>query len=101
STGVARAPFVRGSLSVPGDKSISHRAAMFNALGEGHATITKFSPGADCTSTLDCLCALGVDIRRAADRVDLDGRGVHGLQEPADVLDCGNSGTSMRLLSGM
>jgi 3-phosphoshikimate 1-carboxyvinyltransferase len=101
ATGIGPARAIRGSLAVPGDKSISHRAAMFNALGDGHATITNFSPGADCSSTLDCLYALGVDIQRSADRVDLDGRGLHGLQESADVLDCGNSGTSMRLLSGM
>jgi len=101
TTAVAPAKAVRGSLRVPGDKSISHRAALFNALGEGHAAITNFSPGADCTSTLDCLCALGATITRSADRVEIDGLGLRGLKEAVDVLDCGNSGTSMRLLSGM
>jgi 3-phosphoshikimate 1-carboxyvinyltransferase len=92
---------IYGRLRVPGDKSISHRAALFNALGEGHATITNFSPGADCGSSLACLRALGVEIGCEGDRVELTGRGLRGLVEPADVLDCGNSGTSMRLLSGL
>jgi 3-phosphoshikimate 1-carboxyvinyltransferase len=98
---VAHARRVRGSLSVPGDKSISHRAALFNALGEGEARISNFSPGADCASTLGCLRALGVEIERDADHVRVTGVGLGGLHEPADVLDCGNSGTSMRLLTGV
>ncbi|HEY0580921.1 MAG TPA: 3-phosphoshikimate 1-carboxyvinyltransferase, partial [Chloroflexota bacterium] len=98
---VGPARSIRGTLRVPGDKSISHRAALFNALGQGEARITNFSPGADCGSTLACLRALGVPIERAADRVQVSGVGLRGLREPADVLDCGNSGTSMRLLSGV
>jgi 3-phosphoshikimate 1-carboxyvinyltransferase len=86
---------------VPGDKSISHRAALFNALGEGEASVTNFSPGADCGSTLACLTSLGVPIERDGDRIRVQGVGLRGLVEPADVLDCGNSGTSMRLLSGV
>ena len=90
---------VGGTVRVPGDKSISHRAALFNALAEGEASITGFSSGADCASTLDCLRRLGVGIERpGADTVRIQAR---GLSEPADVLDCGNSGTSMRLLSGI
>jgi 3-phosphoshikimate 1-carboxyvinyltransferase len=92
---------VRGSLRVPGDKSISHRAALFNALGDGQSRITNFSSGGDCGSTLSCLRALGVKLSRDADRVEIDGRGLRGLAEPSDVLDCGNSGTTMRLLSGI
>ena len=92
---------VQGNLRVPGDKSISHRAALFNALGGGSARITNFSSGADCGSTLSCLRALGVQIEHDGDRVHLEGRGLRGLAEPADVLDCGNSGTTMRLLSGV
>jgi 3-phosphoshikimate 1-carboxyvinyltransferase len=99
--GVAPARAIRGSLRVPGDKSISHRAALFNALGTGESSISNFSPGADCSSTLGCLRALGVDVQRDADRVHISGVGLGGLREPADVLDCGNSGTSMRLLSGV
>jgi 3-phosphoshikimate 1-carboxyvinyltransferase len=91
---------IRGDVRVPGDKSISHRAALFNALGEGQAHIANFSPGADCGSTLTCLRALGVDVARDADRVEVRGRGLRGLSEPAEVLDCGNSGTTMRLFSG-
>jgi 3-phosphoshikimate 1-carboxyvinyltransferase len=99
--GVGPARGVHGVLRVPGDKSISHRAAMFNALGLGRAHITNFSPGADCGSTLSCLRQLGVAVEQQRDRVEVDGCGLHGLVEPAGVLDCGNSGTTMRLLSGM
>jgi len=99
--GVEAARSVRGSVRVPGDKSISHRAALFNAIGQGEATIGNFSPGADCASTLGCLRDLGVDVHREADRVEVRGGGLRGLREPNDVLDCGNSGTSMRLLSGV
>ena len=97
---VSPALAVRGIVRVPGDKSISHRAALFNALGDGQASITNFSPGADCASTLNCLRDLGVDIERNGDRVSVRGSCLRGLREPSDVLDCGNSGTSMRLLSG-
>jgi 3-phosphoshikimate 1-carboxyvinyltransferase len=92
---------VRGSIHLPGDKSVSHRAALFNALGQGTATITNFSPGADCASTLGCLQALGVEVVRQGPRVTVRGVGLQGVKEPTDVLDCGNSGTSMRLLSGV
>jgi 3-phosphoshikimate 1-carboxyvinyltransferase len=92
---------VHGSVRIPGDKSVSHRAALFNALGEGRSRITNFSSGGDCGSTLSCLRALGVSIERDGDRIDIEGRGLGGLVEPSDVLDCGNSGTSMRLLSGI
>jgi 3-phosphoshikimate 1-carboxyvinyltransferase len=86
---------------IPGDKSVSHRAALFNALGDGRSRITNFSSGADCSSTLSCLRALGVSVERDGDRIQIEGRGLRGLAEPSDVLDCGNSGTSMRLLSGI
>jgi 3-phosphoshikimate 1-carboxyvinyltransferase len=92
---------VQGTVRVPGDKSISHRAALFNALGDGRARITNFSSGADCGSTLSCLASLGVPIQRDGDRVELEGRSLRGLSEPSEILDCGNSGTSMRLLSGI
>lgn len=98
---VLPAASVRGTLRVPGDKSISHRAALFNALGIGRATMTNFSPGGDCGSTLSCLRHLGVAIERDGERVEIRGRGLRGLVEPSDVLDCGNSGTTMRLLSGI
>ncbi len=86
---------------VPGDKSVSHRAALFNALADGWATMTNFSPGADCASTVRCLAQLGCAIDVDDRVVRVHGVGLRGLLEPADVLDCGNSGTSMRLLSGI
>src|SRR5215212_476523 len=93
---------LRGRLTVPGDKSIAHRYALFAALADGPSTITHFAPGADCRSTLGCLRALGVEI---ADRVDgtvtLLGRGFGRLRSPAGPLDAGNSGTTMRLLAGI
>ncbi len=92
---------VSGSVRVPGDKSISHRAAAFNALGHGQATITGFSPGADCVSTLECLRDLGVAVSQDGDRIEIAGLGLRGFAEPSNVLDCGNSGTTMRLLSGV
>src|SRR4029077_3971316 len=78
SRSVGPARTIRGSLSVPGDKSISHRAALFNALGEGEARVTNFSPGADCESTLGCLRQLGVQIERDSDRLRVQGVGLGG-----------------------
>ncbi|MBV9172390.1 MAG: 3-phosphoshikimate 1-carboxyvinyltransferase, partial [Chloroflexi bacterium] len=98
---VARARRVRGAVRVPGDKSISHRAALFNALATGRAHISNFSGGANCASTLACLRALRVPVAHDGQRVVVGGVGLRGLREPEDVLDCGNSGTSMRLLTGV
>ena len=98
---LSAAPRLRGALSVPGDKSISHRAVMFNAIAEGKAEITHFLLGADCLSTIACFRAMGVQIEQHADRVDVHGVGLRGLREPADVLDCGNSGTTLRLMTGL
>lgn len=92
---------LRGTLAVPGDKSISHRAVMFNAIAEGNARITNFLTGADCLSTIGCMQALGVQIERSGDEVQVYGRGLRGLRAPATVLDCGNSGTTLRLLTGL
>ena len=82
---------------MPGDKSISHRALMLNAIAVGRARVTGLSPGADLASTASCLRALGVAIE--GDLVE--GRGLDGLRPPAGPLDCGNSGTTMRLLAGI
>jgi 3-phosphoshikimate 1-carboxyvinyltransferase len=91
-----------GQIRVPGDKSISHRYAMLAAIADGVSTIDNYSPGADCASTLACLRGLGVDVSRAADgRLRIAGRGAHGLAAPSEPLDAGNSGTTMRLLSGI
>ncbi len=92
---------LRGSIDVPGDKSISHRSILFNALAHGQARISNFLTGADCLSSIACMQALGVDIQRQGDEVQISSAGRHQLQEPADVLDCGNSGTTLRLLSGI
>ena len=94
-------PQLRGTLDVPGDKSISHRAVMFNAIAEGTAHITHFLPGADCLSTIACFRAMGVQIDHHGDTVTVHGVGLRGLREPSDVLDCGNSGTTLRLLTGL
>lgn len=92
---------LEGVVAPPGDKSISHRVAIFNALAKGAARIANFAPGHDCASTLRCLRALGVSIERdGADTLTVYGRG-GALDEPADVLDAGNSGTTMRLLAGV
>src|SRR5258708_33363170 len=86
---------------MPGDKSISHRAAMFSALADGTTSIKNFSSSTDCAATISCLEALGVVIERDDKAVLINGVGVDGLREPQAPLDCGNSGTTMRLLSGI
>ncbi len=92
---------LRGIVAVPGDKSISHRAIVLNALAAGEAQITHFLTGADCLSTIACMQALGVPIERQDTTVRVAGVGRRGLREAADVLDCGNSGTTLRLLAGL
>jgi 3-phosphoshikimate 1-carboxyvinyltransferase len=97
-------PTVRaqGRVRVPGDKSISHRYAMLAALAEGESAIRGYSPGADCAATLACLKALGAPIERQADgTVIVAGQGIGGLRAPAGPLDALNSGTTLRLLSGI
>jgi 3-phosphoshikimate 1-carboxyvinyltransferase len=85
---------------VPGDKSISHRAAILGAMARGETRITGFSSAADCASTLACLEALGVGVRRQGDAVAVDGRGQESWREPRDPLDAGNSGSTLRMLAG-
>jgi 3-phosphoshikimate 1-carboxyvinyltransferase len=94
---------MRGRIQVPGDKSISHRYAILAALADGASTLTNYSPGGDCQSTLACLTALGVRITRGPQegQVTIEGRGLGGLSAAAAGLDCGNSGTTMRLMSGV
>ncbi|NPV28614.1 MAG: 3-phosphoshikimate 1-carboxyvinyltransferase [Firmicutes bacterium] len=92
---------ISGSCTVPGDKSISHRAALIGALAEGTTTIKNFQRGADCLSTLRCLRALGVKVEEEEGVVRVTGKGLNGLEEPEVVLDAGNSGTTMRLLLGV
>lgn len=93
---------LRGTLRVPGDKSISHRAIMLGAVAEGVTTISGFLEGEDCLATLQAFRAMGVTIEQAAaGQVIVHGVGLHGLHAPAQALDVGNSGTSMRLMSGL
>jgi 3-phosphoshikimate 1-carboxyvinyltransferase len=92
---------VSGSLRLPGDKSISHRAALFAALADGTTQLENFSTSEDCNSTLACLRQLGVRVERAGGSVRIEGAGLVGLREPREALDCGNSGTTMRLLAGV
>jgi len=92
-----------GTLLLPGDKSISHRYAMLAAIAQGTTRLENYSPGQDCASTLDCLRALGCDWRRTNDDrniIEIEGRGP-ALRTPSTALDCGNSGSTMRILSGI
>ncbi len=92
---------IRGKLKLPGDKSISHRAAIFSAMAEGETEIENFSTASDCVSTLNCLKNIGVEIRHENTNVFIKGLGKTGFQKPAKDLDCGNSGTTARLLAGV
>ncbi len=97
-TGASR---LRGDIQVPGDKSITHRALMFNALARGVARVDGFLDSDDTRSTIRCLQGLGVRIEDIDGGVVVYGEGRAALEEPDDVLDCGNSGTTMRLMSGI
>jgi 3-phosphoshikimate 1-carboxyvinyltransferase len=92
---------IQGRLTVPGDKSISHRYALLAALSEGRSELSNYAPGADCQSTLTCLRSLGVDISRSGNIVTIEGRGLLGFRSPSNVLDAGNSGTTMRMMAGI
>lgn len=92
---------LKGTVSVPGDKSISHRCIMFGSIAEGTTEIHNFLPGADCLATIRCFRALGIDIRQEGSAVTVHGKGLHGLSAPSHILDVGNSGTTTRLLSGI
>lgn len=101
SVAVKPARNVLGSLRVPGDKSISHRYAMLAALAPGRSRFENFSTGADCASTLACVRELGCNVDRDGNRaVTVEGLGAH-LQAPTSPLDCGNSGSTMRMISGI
>ena len=90
-----------GDTLLPGDKSISHRLAIIGAISEGTTVVENFSDGADCATTLACLMDLGVVIERSEGRVTIEGQGLRGLCRPDGALDAGNSGTTVRLLSGV
>ncbi|NMD70324.1 3-phosphoshikimate 1-carboxyvinyltransferase [Bacillus sp. DNRA2] len=90
-----------GEILIPGDKSISHRAVMFGAIANGTTTVTNFLLGDDCLSTISCFRKLGVTIEQEVDKVTIYGKGLNGLIEPSEILDVGNSGTTIRLLMGI
>ena len=92
---------LRGTLTVSGDKSISHRAVMLGSLATGTTEIEGFLPGEDCLSTIRCFSSMGVQIEQNGSSVKVFGRGLRELTAPAGILDCGNSGTTTRLLSGV
>jgi len=92
---------ITGKLSLSGDKSISHRAALIAALAEGRSVLSNFSTSADCNSTLNCLRGLGVAVHRTGNEVVIEGTGPSGLKAPEAPLDCGNSGSTMRMLAGV
>jgi 3-phosphoshikimate 1-carboxyvinyltransferase len=92
---------INGALSLPGDKAISHRAAIISALARGSSNIENFSTGDDCAATLACLTDLGVDVEFEAGGVRIEGVGLEGLRAPSLELDCRNSGSTMRMLSGV
>jgi 3-phosphoshikimate 1-carboxyvinyltransferase len=92
---------IRGEITVPGDKSISHRSIMIGAVARGVTTVRGFLRGEDNFATLNAFRAMGVAIQDEGETLLINGKGLHGLEEPSDVIDCGNSGTSMRLLTGL
>jgi 3-phosphoshikimate 1-carboxyvinyltransferase len=99
---VAPTTKLQGEIIVPGDKSISHRAIMFASLAQGESRIRGLLRGEDCLSTMQAFKSLGIEVVEAgADELIVHGRGLDGLREPTDVVDCGNSGTTMRLMSGI
>lgn len=91
----------KGEVTIPGDKSISHRAIMFGSLAEGTTIVENFLKGADCLSTIDCFRKLGVSIEETGQQIRIQGKGLHGLTKPEGILDTGNSGTTTRLISGI
>jgi 3-phosphoshikimate 1-carboxyvinyltransferase len=92
---------LRGTIAVPGDKSIAHRVALLASIARGKSVIERFPSGADCHRTLDVLEALGVDVERKGDLVSVSGTGYFGFREPASILYAGNSGTTMRMSCGL
>ena len=98
---ISPASAITGAITLPGDKSISHRYAMISAIADGDSRIHNYSTGADCHSTLGCVRALGIDVEEAGTEVVIRGRGLDGLRAPAGDLDAGNSGSTIRMLSGI
>lgn len=98
---ISRKTGLKGTIKIPGDKSISHRAVMFGSIAKGDTEITGFLKGDDCMSTIGCFKKLGIDIEVGEDKVTVHGKGLKGLKAPVEILDVGNSGTTIRLISGI
>lgn len=98
---IKKAKSLKGEITVPGDKSISHRGVMFGAISKGTTELIGFLDGADCRSTIGCFKEMGIDITQNKDHVIIHGKGLYGLTKPENVLDVGNSGTTTRLISGI
>ncbi len=98
---ITRANKLRGEITIPGDKSISHRSIMFGALAKGTTEIHHFLQSADCLSTISCFEKMGVIVENKGETVLVHGKGLRGLSKPLEILDCGNSGTTTRLISGI
>src|SRR6476620_11761408 len=98
---VHRAKRLSGEIGLPGDKSISHRAVMIGSIARGVTRVSNFATSADCASTIGCFRSLGVNIEQNGSDVTFNGAGKYGLERPTGPLDCGNSGTTMRLMSGI
>lgn len=92
---------LKGEISIPGDKSISHRSIMLGSIAQGTTEITHFLKGADCLSTIACFRRMGIEIEEKTDYILVHGKGLRGLASPSGTLDAGNSGTTTRLLSGI
>lgn len=92
---------LKGKVTVPGDKSISHRCIMFGSIAKGTTVVHNFLQGADCRATIHCFRNLGIEIEDLKDSVVVHGKGLHGLQAPTRLLEVGNSGTTTRLISGI
>lgn len=92
---------LKGTIQVPGDKSISHRSVMLGAIAEGKTKVYGLLTGEDCLNTIDCFRKMGVQIKREGNYVEIDGTGFNGLKEPDEILDVGNSGTTIRLMLGI
>lgn len=98
---LTRALAIKGKINLPGDKSISHRAVLFGSLAKGRTSVSNFAASADCASTMACMQKLGVMIAREGSDVTIEGVGLRGFSQAGGELDCGNSGTTMRLLAGI
>ncbi len=98
---IKRAKGLSGEVSIPGDKSISHRSIMLGSLAKGDTEVYGFLQGADCLSSIRCFSQMGIDIENDKEKVIIHGKGLHGLSKPTDELDVGNSGTTIRLMSGI